>query len=308
VLARRHRTTVLAGRTHGQQAAPITFGFKVAGWIDEGARHLERMETAAEGAFQAMLGGAVGNFASFGAIGPELQRVFAQKLELGVMLHPSRSVFDALAAYGLALSLAAGTLARSARDQYEMMKSEIGELFPDDGSIGSSTMPQKRNPATNTRSLRCWSRIRSRVPLLLESLAGEYEAQPPNDDLLAEALTDIARDLRSLIDLQRSSMATLVVDERRMLRNIQDAGGWILAESLMFTLAGELGRMRAHDLLHELALDARRKGLAIQDAVAEHPGLQEILKGRPVAELFDPARHVGLCPQLVDEALARACL
>jgi 3-carboxy-cis,cis-muconate cycloisomerase len=108
-LARRSADMVAAGRTHGQQAVPITFGFKVAAWIDELARHAQRLRGVEDRVFLAMMGGAVGNFASLGPIGPAVQAGVAARLRLRPMAVPSRASGDGFAEYVCTLALLAGT-------------------------------------------------------------------------------------------------------------------------------------------------------------------------------------------------------
>jgi adenylosuccinate lyase len=124
-LARRSADMAAAGRTHGQQAVPVTFGFKVAAWIDELARHAQRLRGAEDRVFLAMMGGAVGNFASLGPIGPAVQAGVAARLGLTPMAVPSRASGDGFAEYVCTLALLAGPGGRIAAEVYELMKAGL---------------------------------------------------------------------------------------------------------------------------------------------------------------------------------------
>ena len=123
------RDYAMAGRTHGQHALPITFGFKVATWIDELLRHDERLRQLEPRTFRAMYGGGVGTVAALGARGPALQRRAAELLDMAVMELPARTARDHLAEYVATLALLCGTLARIAREVYTLMKPEYGEVW-----------------------------------------------------------------------------------------------------------------------------------------------------------------------------------
>ena len=145
---RRPRSHVLPGRTHGQHAVPSTFGLKVAVWIDELLRHVERLRGCEDRVFVAMLGGGAGTLGSLGEIGLDIQDGMAEKLDLGSMPMPSRTTADHLCEYVTLLGMLSATCSKVGREVYTMMKQEFGEVEEPvpPGTVGSSTMPQKRNP------------------------------------------------------------------------------------------------------------------------------------------------------------------
>ena len=169
-LAERGADMVMAGRTHGQHAVPITFGFKVAVWIDELARHVTRLRRAADHAFVAMTGGAVGTFASLGSAGPTVQAGVAQRLGLRPMTVPARSIADPFAEYVCALGMLASTSGKIAHEVFLLMKTEVVEVREPapPATVGSSTISHKRNPQLSQDVLTISAQIRSLVLLSLE--------------------------------------------------------------------------------------------------------------------------------------------
>src|SRR5690606_373694 len=127
-LAERTRDHLLPGRTHGQHAVPATFGLKVASWIDEICRHVERLRACEPRLFVAMLGGGAGTVASFGEYGMRVQDRMAERLGLGSMPVPSRVILDHEAEYVLVLAMFSSTATRIAREIFTLMKDEFGEV------------------------------------------------------------------------------------------------------------------------------------------------------------------------------------
>src|SRR6266851_3564858 len=146
-LAERTKDVLLPGRTHGQHAVPATFGFKVAVWIDELGRHVERLHGCEGRVFVAMLGGGAGTLASLGELGLATQEKMAARLGMRPMPMPARTIGDHQAEYVMLLGLLASTGSKIGREIYTLMKQEFGEVEEPvpPGTVGSSTMPQKRN-------------------------------------------------------------------------------------------------------------------------------------------------------------------
>src|SRR5882724_12433823 len=169
-LAERTKDMLLPGRTHGQHAVPATFGFKVAVWIDELGRHVERFRQAAPRIFVAMLGGAAGTFASLGDQGPAVQASIGRHLSMIPMNVPARVIGDHLAENICLLGMLAATCGKIGREIYTLMKTEFGEVEEPvpPGTVGSSTMPQKRNPKLCQDIIAAAAEIRTTVPLALE--------------------------------------------------------------------------------------------------------------------------------------------
>ena len=177
-LAERGADMPMAGRTHGQHAVPATFGYKVAVWIDELLRHVERLRQAAPRLFVAMLGGGAGTFASLGKQGPPVQAGIGRQLGFGSMTVPSRALGDHLAENICLLGLLAATCGKIGREIYTLMKTEFGEVEEPvpPGTVGSSTMPQKRNPKLCQDIIAAAAEVRAMVPLALEAMQTEHEA------------------------------------------------------------------------------------------------------------------------------------
>ena len=298
-LAERGADMPIAGRTHGQHAVPATFGFKVAVWIDELVRHAERLQQAAPRLFVAMLGGAAGTYASLGDHGPAVQAGIARHLGLGNMAVPARSIGDHLAENICLLGLLAATGAKIGREIYTLMKTEFGEVEEPvpPGTVGSSTMPQKRNPKLCQDIIAAGAEVRSQVPLALEAMMTEHEADRTSTLMMgaAEQRACIATGdmLAKLAEVCRG----MRLDPARMRANLELGGGLIIAEAVMLDLGLAIGRQHAHDAVYDAAQDAFVKGARFADLLAADPRVTAHIDANAIARLLDPASYTGLCAQ-----------
>ncbi|MBB2891894.1 class-II fumarase/aspartase family protein [Flexivirga oryzae] len=296
---------VMAGRSHGQHAVPITFGFKVAVWIDELSRHVARIRSVEDRLFVGMLGGAVGTFASLGDNGPAVQDAMCDVLELSPMRVPARSVHDHRAEYLCVLGLLAATGGKIAREIYSLMETEVGELeepMPP-GTVGSSTMPQKRNPHLCQDVIAGAAEIRSLVPLGLEAMAVEHEADRSRSLVFADALERACVGVGDLLVRLAVILEGLSVDPERMRRNLDVSHGLILSEAIMLRLGEHVGRQRAHDLVYEAAQECATTGADFKSALMKVGELTRYISTEDLDDLFDPTAYVGESPRIARSAV-----
>ena len=307
-LAEKGADMPIAGRTHGQHAVPATFGYKPAVWIDELIRHSERLRQAAPRIFVAMLGGSAGTFASLGKDGPAVQAGIAKQLGMHPMTVPSRALGDHLAENICLLGMLAATCAKIGREIYTLMKTEFGEVEEPvpPGTVGSSTMPQKRNPKLCQDIIAAAAEIRSAVPVALEAMQTEHEADRTTSLMMdaAEARASIATGdmLSRLVEVLRG----LRLDPERMRRNLDLGGGLIMAEAVMLNLGKTIGRQHAHDVVYDAAQAAFVEGKSFGSLLAADTRVSTHLKPREIEALLDPAGYTGLCAEMARDAAARA--
>jgi adenylosuccinate lyase len=307
-LAERGADMPIAGRTHGQHAVPATFGYKAAVWIDELLRHVERLQQAAPRLFVAMLGGGAGTYASLGKEGPPVQEGIARRLGFGSMKVPARTIGDHLAENICLLGLLAATCGKIGREIYTLMKTEFGEVEEPvpPGTVGSSTMPQKRNPKLCQDIIAAAAEIRSTVPLALEAMMTEHEADRTTSVMMdaAEARASIATGdmLARLVEVLRG----LRLDPERMRANLDLGGGLIMAEAVMLDLGKTIGRQHAHDVVYDAAMAAAVEHKSFADLLAADPRVTTHLDARQIEALLDPTAYTGLCAEMARDGAMRA--
>lgn len=307
-LAERGADMAMAGRTHGQHAVPATFGYKVAVWIDELIRHVDRFRQAAPRLFVAMLGGGAGTYASLGQNGPLVQQGIGRLLGFGSMTVPSRAIGDHLAENISLLGLLAATCGKIGREVYTLMKTEFGEVEEPvpPGTVGSSTMPQKRNPKLCQDIIASGAEIRSLVPLALEAMMTEHEADRTTSVMMDAAESRACIATGDMLSRLAEVMRGLRLDPVRMRSNLDLGGGLIMAEAVMLDLGAAVGRQHAHDAVYDAAQDAFVQGKPFGDLLAADARVTAHMRPEQIRALLDPTAYTGLCADMARDGAARA--
>jgi adenylosuccinate lyase len=301
-LARRHRDTVQAGRTHGQQALPITFGYKVAVWVAEVDRHFVRLAQLGPRVFRGQLAGAVGTLASIGEKGLELQALFCEDLSLALPEIAWHTARDGVAEVVCAYALVGGTLAKIANEVIDLQKTEVAEVEEPfhRGKVGSSTMPHKRNPSACEHVVALGRLLHAQVAPALQSMVSANErdkrAGVTEQAVLPEASCLVAGMLRAI----QGILTGLHVYPERMQENLGLLDGLLLSEAVMLALARHIGRQRAHEVVYELCMDAVEGRRPLRPLLLEDPRVSPYLGPAELDALLDPARYTGLAARFVD--------
>ena len=307
-LAERHSKTVLAGRTHGQQALPITFGLKIASWIAPLVRHVERLDEISPRLLVVQFGGAAGTLAALGDNGLLVAKELAKELNLAVAAMPWHTQRDSFVEFAGWLSLVTGTLGKMAQDIILLAQTEVGEAgeSAEAGRGGSSTMPQKSNPITSELIIAAARTNASLLSAMHQAQIQEHERATHGWQV--EWLTLPQMILLTSGALQHACYlaAHLQVDPTAMRANIARANDVILAEAAVFALADAMPRPKAEELV--------KKACAV--AVSEDKPLVEVIKklAKDSVEkdavdwqrLADPANYLGETATILSQVLQQA--
>jgi 3-carboxy-cis,cis-muconate cycloisomerase len=304
-LAETHRGTVLAGRTLLQQAVPVTFGLKAAGWLVGLDETRLRLAEVRRRTLAVQLGGAAGTLAGFGDRGLEVLAGFAAELGLAEPTVPWHAVRARPAALAGALGACAGVLGKVARDVALLAQNEVAEVREGgERRGGSSTMPHKRNPVAAVAVAACAARAPGLVATLLAAMPQEHERAAGGWHAEWEPQRELLRLVGSAASWGRDLLEHLEVDAGRMRANLEAAGGLPLAEAAAAALAGPLGRRHAREVVEAASRRAAEDGRALREVLLASP---EVAGGLDVADLdraLDPAAQLGAAGALVDRALA----
>jgi adenylosuccinate lyase len=304
-LAVKHRDTVMAGRTHGQHAVPITFGYKAAVWLDELMRQRQRLLDSRPRVLVGELGGAVGTLASLGRPGLRVQQRLMKRLGLGVPEVPTKTAGDRFAEFFLLLALLSGTLGKIAQNIYNLQVTEVDEATEFvEGKVGSSAMPHKLNPVASGSVVLLGRMLRARASTILDYVHAEWEDDHRQGETAWAFPAEVCLLLGAQLVICKRLLTTLVVKPENMARNLARSGGVVMSEAVMMALAPRLGRDRAHALVREIARTAAARGLRFADAVASHPEVRRRLTPRKIAAALDPRNGLGLSGYFVDRIVA----
>lgn len=309
-LARKHRDTPMAGRTHLQHALPVTFGYKVAVWLAMFDRHQERLAQLRDRVLVVEFAGAVGTLASLGTAdgnrGFEVQVALAEELGLGVPATTWHVARDGFAETVNLLALVTGSLGKIALDIMLMASTEFGELYEPfvKGRGASSTMPQKRNPISSELMLAAAKAVRQHAGLMVDAMVQDFERATGPWHAEWVALPESFVLTAGALHQARFALGGLIVDDARMRQNLGISRGLIVAEAVMMGLAPAMGRQQAHDVVYDACRTVNERGGTLADALAALPAVTRHFDRPAIDRLTDPANYLGLSPQMVDRALA----
>jgi 3-carboxy-cis,cis-muconate cycloisomerase len=270
-LADRYRGCLMAGRTHSQQALPIPFGLKVAGWLAPLLRHRERLVELKPRLLVIQLGGAAGTLAAFEGRGLEIQEELASALKLGLPLLPWHTQRDGLAELAGWLSLVSGSLAKMAQDIILLAQTEVGEVreSADQSRGGSSTMPQKSNPIVSELIIAAARTNASLLSAMHQALIQEHERATHGWQMEWLALPQMVGLTSAALNKALFLSEHLVVDQAQMAENVQASNGLMLAEAVSFALSETMARAEAKKIVAEACQVVLEQGRHLVDVVRE---------------------------------------
>jgi len=307
-LAQRHRDTIMPGRTHGQHALPITFGFKVAIWLDEFQRHSARLQSCKSRLLVGQFGGAVGTLASVAEHGFEIRRRMMAHLGLKEPKISWHVAHDSFAEFANLLAIIAGTCGKIANEVITLQKSEILELEEPwtEGKVGSSTMPHKRNPmlceAIVALARLCFNHARA----ALDGLIQEHERDWTINHMEWAYMPELCVMADGALSLTLRVLTELRIYPDRMRANLNALNGLIMSEAVMLALGKIIGRQTAHELVYACAMQAVASQRDFREVLTEDPLIKQHLPPHLLTHLLDPSGYIGLACEMVDQVCGSA--
>lgn len=295
--ARRHRRTLMIGRTHGIHAEPTTFGLKLAVFYDAFRRHRERLVRAREEIAVGKISGAVGTFAN---VTPRIEREVCRALGLQPAPISTQVVQrDRHAAYVTTLALIGSTVEQLATELRHLQRTEVREVEEafGRGQKGSSAMPHKKNPITCERLTGLSRLVRGYAVAALEDVALWHERDISHSSVERVALPDASLAVDYMLQTLAEVVRDLIVYPDRMRSNLESTRGIVYSGQVLLALmrAG-VSRTQAYELVQRVALGAWRNGHDFGEAVRRDSRIRRHLTSGALARCLDPAvhtRHVG---------------
>ncbi len=305
-LAAQHRTLPMIGRTHSQQAIPISLGLKFSVWLLEINRHGDRLQALTPRVLIGQLGGAVGTMAALGLQAREIAARTMVKLGLKASTAPWHTARDTSAETGSFLAMLTTTAAKIANEVFQLGKTEVMELrepSPPGKSAGSSTMPHKRNPVLCERIVVLSSHVRALAQVVMEAMLHENERDPRA--LWSEwlAMPQICIYTLTALHYLKTVLFDLEIFPERMLANLRLHQENIASEWLMFALSPIVGKARAHEKISQCLDQSAATGQSLRTILAKDPELADCLHKVDLTMLDHPETYIGLAPEIVDDVI-----
>lgn len=304
-LARKYRDTPMAGRTHLQQALPVTFGYKASIWLAMFDRHAERLEQLKPRVLVGQFAGAAGTLASIGEKGFAVQAALCEELSLGVPASTWHVARDGFAETINLLALVTGSLGKIALDIMIMASTEFAEAYEPfvTGRGASSTMPQKRNPISCELMLAAGKAVRQHAGLMLDAMVQDFERATGPWHAEWMAIPESFVLTAGALHQAKFALGGLIIDKARMAENLGISKGLIVAEAVMMHMAPFIGRQQAHDIIYEACRTVNEKGGTLAEVLSKNATITKQFDRAALNRLTDPANYLGLAPDMVDRVL-----
>ncbi|HAT55453.1 MAG TPA: adenylosuccinate lyase [Lactobacillus sp.] len=291
--AKKYRHTVMMGRTHGIQAEPMSFGVKLARWVDETQRNITRLQVVTDEMAVGELSGAVGTFAN---IPPQIEQDVCD--QLGLRPQPVTSQVlprDLHAHYLSVLALIATSLENFATEIRGLQRTEIGEVAEpfSVGQKGSSAMPHKHNPIGSENITGLARVIRGHMITAYEDVSLWHERDISHSSAERIILPDTTELLDYMLHRFNRIMANLVVNEDQMRHNIESSGGLVFSQQLLLALIDkDISRETAYDHVQQLAQQAMTTPQTFEELVTTSEFVTHYLTTDEITAVFDVNRHL----------------
>ena len=310
-LAKRERNTLEVGRTHAQFAIPITFGFKIAGYVAEMLRHRDRLSEVKTRACAGKMAGAVGTGAALGKNFSKIQKEVMK--DLGITYEPAATQVvgrDRYTELICLLATIATSLERYGTEVRNLQRSELSEAaeaFDAAKQVGSSTMAQKKNPITSENVCGLARVVRGFVIPTFESQVLWHERDLTNSSTERFILPHVFVLLDDMLYKMNDVFANLSVNADRMRKNIESAKGLIMAEPVMMKMTEKgIGRQDAHEIIRESSMIAVEKDIHLLDILLKDPKVTKVMTEKEIRNAMDPANYTGGSGEIVDDMVKAA--
>ena len=309
ILAKKHKNSVMLGRTHGQWATPITFGLKIAVFLSELNRHRERLNELKPRIITGKFLGAVGSGAAMAPNTLEVQAKVCEKLGLNKPLATTqilgRDRIAELIAWGSNLATSLEKFTLEVRNLQRSDIGEVAEAFDKKKQVGSSTMAQKKNPITSENVGGLARIIRSMLYVSYENNLQWHERDLANSSSERIILPQFYILLEYILIKTNDVFSNLFVNTKRMEKNLESAGGLPMAEAFVIALGKtDLGRQSAHELVRKIAMEAERKGDNFSEEISKNKIVIEKIGKSGINKCLEPKNYIGHNLEIIDSVLS----
>ena len=309
-LAKKHKNTIMSGRTHGQYSIPITFGLKMAVYALEIDRHLERMHECKSRALVGKMSGAVGTGAAMGKHAIKIQEIVMKELRLGVEEGATQIVGrDRYIELISVLANISASMEKFATEIRNLQRSEIGEVaeaFESKKQVGSSTMPHKRNPILSEQVSGLSRVVRCNIIPAYENAIQWHERDLANSSSERFILPHSLILTDWIIYLMNDVFKNLKVFPDKMRENLDNNKGLPMAEAVMTLLVEKgMGRNDAHELARTCSQIAIAKNKDLKTVLLSEKKLTNVVTKKELEDAMNPQKYLGISDKIIDNIIKR---
>ena len=295
VLSELYSETPMLGRTMGQNAVPISFGFKVSGWIESLMRLDKKFIDSEKSLFCLYFGGAVGAMHGFNGKGQALTNQLAKNLGFNNSLVPNRTSLETSIDYLLSLSFQGMIIGKIANEIYSLMSQSINEISEKQtkGQVGSSTMPHKINPVIILTVIEESALLRGKVSSSIEAGMPLHEGDLRYNKIIDNLIKDSTILSLNLFNNFNYLLDNLNINYEQMEDNLLSEKDYIASENLMYNLAKHIGRQDAHDTIHSVIQKSMSKNISVIESLAKDKTISNFFTTVQIDDIMNPLKYIG---------------
>jgi len=295
IICKKNSDVPMMARTMAKNALPISFGFKIAGWLESLIRLDKRFISAEKNYFTLFFGGAVGAMHGYKNKGKKFTNQLAKNLGFSNSLVPNRVSLETSIDFINSLSFLGVVIGKISNDIYMLMQQSIDELSEKQGKnqIGSSTMPHKVNAYTIYQVLRDASLLRGKASGLSDSALTLFEGDSKNDFVLEEILKDSLILSFNLLKNFNLLLSKLIINKKKMLENLIKEKEYIASENIMYKLGKKIGRQRSHALINKIIKNSINNKKSIMNELLKNKEINRYINNKQMKKLLNPLDYLG---------------
>ena len=295
IICKKNSDVPMMARTMAKNALPISFGFKIAGWLESLIRLDKRFISAEKNYFTLFFGGAVGAMHGYKNKGKKFTNQLAKNLGFSNSLVPNRVSLETSIDFINSLSFLGVVIGKISNDIYMLMQQSIDELSEKQGKnqIGSSTMPHKVNAYTIYQVLRDASLLRGKASGLSDSALTLFEGDSKNDFVLEEILKDSLILSFNLLKNFNLLLSKLIINKKKMLENLIKEKEYIASENIMYKLGKKIGRQRSHALINKIIKNSINNKKSIMNELLKNKEINGYINKKQMKKFLNPLDYLG---------------
>ncbi|CAL7911462.1 class-II fumarase/aspartase family protein [Fusobacterium necrophorum] len=294
----------MIGRSHGQYAVPITLGYKLAIWLNEIERHIERLESWKKRGLYGQFGGATGSHNLLGEKGISVGKRFMERLGLKYSNISWQNSRDSIGEFASILALISGSMDKISGEIYLLGKTDVGEIKEGKTKeAGSSTMPHKKNPVLCERIGAISYHVNAMVQVILNTSSHEHERDPRK--LWAEwlAIPSLCIYLDSMLSSMEDILANLCIYPDTMIENINKYKNDIISEYVLSCLSKSLEKQKAKEILNNILKLSKKETKDMVEIINNSPNLRDYFNEEMLSIIRNPYQYNGICEKIREEIL-----